>query len=167
MIRHIESIVVITMILAGIGQVFAATKDNNTGPCEPPCCYTIYPRTSTSGKSVPVRKYRCYTDRPKCKRTCNLECTLGGNIGEGEPIREMRECYNKMCFGSMSICLYHDNYENDAGCDMAYGNPCGIMNCPDAEAESAQLCTGLCLAGSCRAPGIMSCPIICTMETVP
>lgn len=67
----------------------------------------------------------------------------------------------------MSMCLFHKSYENDAGCDMAYGNPCGMMGCPDAEAESAQICAALCLAGTCRASGIMSCPIICTMETAP
>lgn len=160
------AVILFLFLSFGVGECFSATKDNNTGPCEPPCCYTQYGRV-VNGKPVPTRKYRCYSDKPKCIRICNIECSAGGGMGEGEPIREMRECYNKVCYGSMSMCLYHDNYENDAGCDMAYGNPCGIMSCPDAETESAQICAGLCLAGSCRAPGIMSCPIICTMETVP
>jgi len=80
MMRYVKLIIIVTILLACIGQTSGDMQDSDTGACIPPWCYPYWGVTDgsiCSSTEVPLPD-----GQPQCIRFCTIECATGGGRGE-------------------------------------------------------------------------------------
>lgn len=133
---------------------FAATANPGSSPqvCHPPCCELVG-KVKVPGARSYVRKYRCYPEPVGCYFSWLLRCVpIGGSGGQEAGGQSQGSCGSEIVT-VYDVCIYHENYQNDWGCDWAVLEPCNSIIPHSPSVATQRNCHEQCLS-TCPAAGL-------------